>query len=73
MLRSCEFLVELLKEPIQEAFQAKIVGVNMDKGPKSIKEFRTLTGEVQVLARKKANDFAAKFDEYCKDFTNIST
>ena len=44
----------------------------MDKGPKSINDFKTLTGEVHVLARKKAKAFAANFDDYCKNFAGIN-
>ena len=46
--------------------------MQMDKGPKSIRDFKTLTGEVQVLARKKAKDFAAGFDDYCKNYAGIN-
>lgn len=44
----------------------------MDKGPKSIKDFKTLTGQVNVLARKKAKDFAAGIDHYYKNYSGIN-
>ena len=57
ILRGCEFLVEFLREPNIEAIQLRIMGTKQDIGPKSIYDFKTLIGEIEVNATKNAQDF----------------
>lgn len=46
----------------------------MDKGPKSIYDFKTLNGEIDVLANKKAKDFCEDLDRFVisnKEISNL--
>jgi hypothetical protein len=44
--------------------QLKILGASLEQGPKSIYDFKTLNGEIDVTASKQARQFCDEFDKY---------
>ena len=61
VLRGCKFLVEFLKEQDQYKFGYDLSIKEQSRGPKKVKQIKTLTGEVLC----EASDLAKKF---CYDF-----
>jgi hypothetical protein len=45
-------VVEFLREPSIEQMQLKILGTQLEQGPKSIYDFKTITGEIDITATK---------------------
>jgi hypothetical protein len=46
-----------LQESNQDLFNQKLLTIEEDKGPKNIFDFQTLTGEIEVEQRQRANKF----------------
>ncbi len=44
--------------------QLKILGAQMEQGPKSIYDFKTLTGEIDVNANRISKQFCDEFEKY---------
>ena len=57
VLRTSKFLVAFLSEVDQEQFNIKLLTIEEDFGPKNIYEFKTLTGEIDVEQRRRAEKF----------------
>ena len=64
MLRGTDFLVDFLREPNQDTFQIKVVNISADLGPKNIYDFKTLTGQIDVYAHKRAKIFCDNLPEF---------
>jgi hypothetical protein len=64
VLKTCPFLVAFLQEGNQEAFNVKLLTVEADNGPKNIYEFKTLTGDIEVDGRRRAQKFAEQMGTF---------
>lgn len=57
ILKTSKFLVAFLQESNQDTFNMKLLQIEEDKGPKNIMDFKTLTGEIEVERKQRANKF----------------
>ena len=64
ILRGSDFLVQFLKEPSIEEFHVKVMSSKLEQGPKSIMEFKTLTGEIEIQSTQKAKEFCENLSEF---------
>ena len=54
VLRSAPFYVDFLREINKDEFTLKAMGAQMEQGPRKLFDITTLTGEIDVNAKKKA-------------------
>ena len=64
ILKGSDFLLEFLREQSIEQMQIKIMGSQIDKAPKSIYDFKTLNGEIDVNASEVAKRFCDNLVKY---------
>ena len=72
VLRTADFLVDFLKEPSTDMFMAKSLGKTLAQGPRKITDFRTLNGEIEIVHRKRASQFADNFDKFNDTYHEIN-
>ena len=68
MLRGCKFLIDFLKEQDQYKFGYDLSVKEQKRGPRRVKQIKTLTGEVLCEASDMAKSFAAGFHEFNSDY-----
>jgi hypothetical protein len=73
VLRTSKFLVAFLSEVDQEQFNIKLLTIEEDYGPKNIYEFKTLTGEIDVELRRRANLFCDQFTYFAQNYESINS
>jgi hypothetical protein len=73
VLRTSKFLVAFLSEVDQEQFNIKLLTIEEDYGPKNIYEFKTLTGEIDVEQRRRANLFCDQFTHFAQNYESINS
>lgn len=72
MLRTAEFLVDFLKEPSIDQFITKSLRNTLAEGPRKLTDFRTLNGEIEIVHRKRASQFADNFDKFNDTYNEIN-
>jgi len=73
VLRTSHFLVAFLQESNQETYNTKLLSIEMDKGPKNIFDFKTLTGEIEVERRERASKFCDQLKPFAEQYERINT
>ena len=68
VLRGCKFLVEFLKEQDQYKFGYDLSVKEQSRGPKKVKQIKTLTGEVLCEASDLAKKFADSFPSFNAEY-----
>ena len=68
VLRGCKFLIDFLKEQNQFKFGYDLSVKEQKRGPRRVKQIKTLTGEVLCEASAMAKDFADKFDDFNQEY-----
>jgi len=64
VLRGCKFLVDFLKEQDQYKFGYDLSQKEQKKGPKKVKQIKTLTGEILCEASDMAKGFSEGFNHF---------
>ena len=64
ILRGCKFLVDFLKEQDQYKFGYDLSVKENAKGPRKVKQIKTLTGEILCEASDMAKNFCNNFHEF---------
>ena len=73
VLKTSKFLVAFLQESNQEQFNVKLLTIEEEYGPKNIYEFKTLTGEIDVEQRRRANKFCDHMGQFANQYERINT
>lgn len=68
VLKTSKFLVAFLEETNQDAFNARLLQIEQEQGPKNIYEFKTLTGEIEVDKRERATKFCEQLKNFSRRF-----
>jgi hypothetical protein len=72
VLRGCKFLVEFLKEQDQYKFGYDLSVKEQSRGPRKVRQIKTLTGEVLCEASDLARAFSDGFGEFNGDYQRIN-
>lgn len=72
-LRTSKFLVAFLQEQNQDKFNMKLLGIEEDKGPKTITAITTLTGQIEVEKKERASRFCDKLGSFAESYERINT
>lgn len=72
VLRTSKFLVAFLSEVDQEQFNIKLLTIEEEYGPKNIYEFKTLSGEIDVEQRRRANKFCDSLNQFSHTYEQIT-
>ncbi len=62
ILRGCDFVLDFLREPDVEKLRLKIMALQLETGPKTIYDFKTLNGEIDVVANATAKKFCDQLE-----------
>jgi hypothetical protein len=71
-LRTSKFLVAFLQEANQDKFNIKLISIEEEKGPKSILHFKTLTGEIDVDRKERAEKFCNQLGDFSTEYERIN-
>ena len=72
VLRGCKFLGDFLKEQDQYKFGYDLSVKEQKRGPRRVKQIKTLTGEVLCEASDMAKQFSAEFEGFNNDYQRIN-
>lgn len=72
VLRSSKFLVEFLKQQDQYKFGYDLSQKEQKRGPRKVKQIKTLTGEILCEASDMAKGFAAGFQDFNTEYQRIN-
>jgi hypothetical protein len=72
VLRGCKFLIDFLKEQDQYKFGYDLSVKEQKRGPRRVKQIKTLTGEVLCEASDAAKTFAADFNDFNSEYQRIN-
>ena len=72
VLRGCKFLVEFLREQDQYKFGYDLSVKEQARGPRKVKQIKTLTGEVLCEASDLAKMFADQFPYFNSEYQRIN-
>ena len=73
ILRSCEFLVEFLKETDSHQFMLKALGAQQEEGPRKLHEIATLGGQIDVKSSKSAKQFCDNYGNFINTYAEINS
>jgi hypothetical protein len=73
VLRGCKFLVDFLKEQDQYKFGYDLSVKENKKGPKKVKQIKTLTGEILCEASDMAKMFTENFNYFNQMYQRVNT
>ena len=68
VLRSAPFYVDFLKETNQDEFTLKAMGTSLESGPKKLFDIATLSGEIDVNAKKSAINFCDNMEQWTDQY-----
>lgn len=68
VLRGCKFLVDFLREQDQYKFGYDLSVKEQSKGPKKVKQIKTLTGEILCEASDMAKQFTENFTAFNSEY-----
>ena len=72
VLRGCKFLVDFLREQDQYKFGYDLSVKEQSKGPKKVKQIKTLTGEILCEASDMAKQFTENFTAFNSEYQRIN-
>ena len=72
VLRGCKFLVDFLREQDQYKFGYDLSVKEQSKGPKKVKQIKTLTGEILCEASDMAKQFTENFTTFNNEYQRIN-
>jgi len=72
VLRGCKFIIDFLKEQDQYKFGYNMQVKDNSKGPRKVKQIKTLTGEILCEASDMAKSFAQGFLEFNEEYTRVN-
>lgn len=72
VLRGCKFLVDFLREQDQYKFGYDLSVKEQSRGPRRVKQIKTLTGEVLCEASDMAKQFADDFNGFNTEYQRIN-
>ena len=72
VLRSAPFYVDFLKETNQDEFTLKAMGTSLESGPKKLFDIATLSGEIDVNAKKSAINFCDNMEQWTDQYQEIN-
>jgi len=72
ILRGCKFLVNFLKEQDQYKFGYDLSVKENKKGPRKVKQIKTLTGEILCEASDMAKQFCDEFEPFNAQYMRIN-
>jgi hypothetical protein len=71
-MRGCKFLVDFLKEQDQYKFGYDLSVKEQTRGPRRVKQIKTLTGEVLCEASDMAKMFCNDFNQFNNEYQRIN-
>lgn len=72
VLRGCKFLIDFLKEQDQYKFGYDLQVKENSKGPRKVKQIKTITGEILCEASDMAKQFADSFGHFNSEYQRIN-
>ena len=72
VLRGCKFLVDFLREQDQYKFGYDLSVKEQARGPRKVKQIKTLTGEILCEASEMAQKFVGGFDNFNSEYQRIN-
>lgn len=72
VLRGCKFLVDFLREQDQYKFGYDLSVKEQSRGPRRVKQIKTLTGEVLCEASDMAKQFSEDFNSFNVEYQRIN-
>lgn len=72
VLRGCKFLVDFLREQDQYKFGYDLSVKEQARGPRKVKQIKTLTGEILCEASDMAKMFCDGFEGFNNDYQRIN-
>lgn len=73
ILRSCEFLVEFLKESDSQTFMIRALAAAQEEGPRKLSDIATLGGEIDVQAKRSSKAFCDNFGSFINTYGEINS
>jgi hypothetical protein len=72
VLRGCKFLQDFLREQDQYKFGYDLSVKEQSRGPRKVKQIKTLTGQILCEASDMAKQFATGFGEFNSEYQRIN-
>lgn len=72
ILRTCDFLVDFLKESDPHTYMVRALSAQQEEGPRKLNDIATLGGEIDVQAKKSARKFCDNFDSFISTYSEIN-